>query len=279
MTGYAILAEEPIETARLRLFHLRTSPRRQSAGRVLVLGGSSYDLRLRRQFLDWPIFDRFEVAAYEPRGVGRSGRPDGDWTMRDYAEDAVAFLDALGWDRVHVLGYSFGGMTALHLALLAPDRVARLAVLAATPGGAGGRSYDISEFLDLPREEAAERWLMLQDTTNAALKARDPDAFAERLAARVAFDEAFAEPSVRSGGYRRLLAARAAHDVWGRLAEIRQEVQVMAGESDGQAPAEIQRRMAEALPNAVFRAYPGGHNVAFEHPEPMRDLVAAWTSA
>src|SRR3712207_5656740 len=58
--------------------------------------------------------------------------------MRGYAQLVTQVLDALGFDRVDVLGYSWGGALAQQLAHQAPDRV-RALVLAATTPGVGGQ--------------------------------------------------------------------------------------------------------------------------------------------
>lgn len=53
--------------------------------------------------------------------------------MRDYANDAVLVLDALGWLNADVRGESFGVMVALHLAANSPLRINRLALAAGYP--------------------------------------------------------------------------------------------------------------------------------------------------
>lgn len=282
MSAGGRIVEGVVETARLPLWALRASPAaaaKPAPPRALLLGGSNFDLRLKRGFLDTALVDVCDVVAYEPRGLGRSGRPAGAWTMADYADDAAALMDALGWRDAAVIGESFGGMTALHLALRHADRVTRLALISATAGGAGGASYDISTYLEKTPRDAARDQLILQDTANAELQHVDPDAFAARLEARLAFDTAFRDPSVFSGGYARLLAARRGHDVWDRLGRITAPVDVIAGRRDGQAPLAAQRRMAERLPRARFRAYPGGHGIAFTDPQVMRDLLNSWDKA
>src|SRR5579859_2983700 len=78
-----------------------------------------------------PVFSRaHRVAVYDNRGVGRSDKPAGPYSVRTLAEDAVAILDACRFDRAHVVGISMGGMIAQELAIRHPDRVGAL-VLAA----------------------------------------------------------------------------------------------------------------------------------------------------
>ena len=80
--------------------------------RLLLFSGSGGDLRRRPGLLDSPLAEHFELLCHDQRGLGQSDRPDTDYTMVDYAEDAAALLDAVGWERCRVLGVSFGGMVA-----------------------------------------------------------------------------------------------------------------------------------------------------------------------
>ena len=82
-----------------------------------------------------------EVVAHDQRGLGRSSIPAGPYTMAQYAADALGLLDAVGWSTCRVVGVSFGGMVAQELAVTAPERVERLALMCTSPGGAGGSSY------------------------------------------------------------------------------------------------------------------------------------------
>ena len=276
MTGFAVTSEGPISLPRVRLNHLRTHPDREPEGRILLLGGSNFDLELKRSFLTSSFVERFEVATYEPRGIGRSDVAPGEWSMADFAMDALGVLDALGWDTAHLVGESFGGMTALHVARAAPERIERLVIASATAGGPGGASYDIAEFLGLPREVSAERALILQDSRADALRTENPARFRERLAARIEFETAFAARSVASGGYERLLAARRAHNIWEALPEITTPTLVVAGMYDGQAVPEAQQKMAQALGNAVYWLRPGGHGLLFDGPDLAAEICDTW---
>ena len=66
------------------------------------------------------------VTAYDLRGHGYSDAPPTGYTSADHAGDLAALMDALGIDRAHLVGHSFGGVIALHAAVLTPDRVASL---------------------------------------------------------------------------------------------------------------------------------------------------------
>ena len=267
------IVEGPLKTARLTLHHLAI--KRPGAPKVLLLGGSNFDLRLKRAFLDTSFAQEADLVTYEPRGIGRSEQPDGLWTMDDFARDAIAVLDALAWDQAVVIGESFGGMTALHLALIAPERVLGLVLASATAGGPGLASHDISEFLEMPLTEAARRALCLQDSRHLAMQERDPEGFARALEARLAFEQAFRASSVNSGGYARLVEARRGHDCSDRVQMIQHPTSIIAGRYDRQARPEAQQALAAALPNADFTLLNAGHGVLFTDPEADQIATAA----
>src|ERR1700751_2763132 len=110
------------------------------AGEAGVLLFTSWAIVHARQWkAQVPYLARhFRVIAVEGRGNGRAGRPAGPGASRDreYVDDAVAVLDALGADRVVAVGVSLGGRHVLQLAAWYPDRVAGVvAIGAALPWG------------------------------------------------------------------------------------------------------------------------------------------------
>ena len=69
---------------------------------------------------------RFRVLALDTRGHGKSPRGEAPFTIRQFARDLLAFLDARGIERAHLLGFSDGGNIALVFALAHPERVGKL---------------------------------------------------------------------------------------------------------------------------------------------------------
>src|SRR4051794_822164 len=105
------------------------------------------------------LAEDFRVAWYDNRGLGESSVPVGPYSASLMAVDALAVMDAAGFDRAHVLGTSLGGMVAQELVLAEPERVDKLVLSCTTPGGQDAfpmpaRSVEaIARFPQLPPEE------------------------------------------------------------------------------------------------------------------------------
>ena len=244
--------------------------RQGTGGPLLFLGGSFHDLDHDRH--GFRLADRHRVVMYDQRGVGRTVPPpdDAPWTMQTYADDALAVMKALGHERFALVGYSFGAMVAQHVASAAPDRIGRLALIAAGPGGPL-HSHPIHEWSHLPQREAARRMLALQDTRD-----RNPTAKRiEEAAARTASRFALAPP----GGPDRLLVARAGHDARDALGSIRAPALVIGGRHDGQARPAIVRALADTIPNADLVMIDGGHGFLADDPGPLGIIIEQWGDA
>ena len=95
-----------------------------AANPLLMLHGVG---RLGRDFaplLPW-LTDR-QVFLWDHRGHGRSDRAAGEYLVRDYAADVVAWLRGYGSGTVDLYGHSLGALVALRAAAEAPDRVRSL---------------------------------------------------------------------------------------------------------------------------------------------------------
>lgn len=92
-----------------------------------VCGRSGPALLLPHLNFSWPDYldlspftERFTVITASPRGFATSSRLDADapYRVRDLADDLIAVMQAVGFDRFFVLGYSFTGAFAPWLAQL-----------------------------------------------------------------------------------------------------------------------------------------------------------------
>ena len=228
--------------------------------RLLFIGGSGGDLRQKPGVFEGPLAREFEVLAYDQRGLGQSDRPEGPYTMADYAEDAAALLDAVGWDRCRVMGVSFGGIVVQELALGHPDRVERMALACTSSGGEGRPSFPLHELQDLPEEERLLRGVELADTRcDAAWRTAHPEAVSKLVAFSRERAAAGAGEPGREEGARLQLEARAGHDTWDRLPALGMPVYVCGGRYDGIAPVENQEALARAIPKARLELFEGGH--------------------
>jgi pimeloyl-ACP methyl ester carboxylesterase len=71
------------------------------------------------------------VVTYDQRGLGKSTRPmdpesTASYTLQKYAKDVEAIRQAVGAERLHVMGHSWGGIVAMEYAILYPEHVASL---------------------------------------------------------------------------------------------------------------------------------------------------------
>lgn len=101
---------------------------------LLLHGGPGLGFDYLRDLAD-ELAEENDVAWYQQRGQEPSA-VEGPYTVAADVEDAGRVLDALGWQQAYVVGHSWGGHLALHVAETMPERL--LGVLAADPLGSIG---------------------------------------------------------------------------------------------------------------------------------------------
>lgn len=245
--------------------------RRGSGPPLLFLNGSGSTLATMGVVLE-PFAEHCDLLAHDQRGLGRTWVPPGPYTMADYAADAAALLDHVGWERCRVVGISFGGMVALELAVTWPERVERLALLCTSAGGAGGASYPLHELADLADDERAARAPLLLDTRFAPeWLAAHP---ADRGLAELMADRSSAPRSAEQRrGEAEQLEARRHHDVFDRLGRVPCPTLVACGRHDGIAPPANSEAIAAGIPAAELRVYDGGHAFFVQDPRAFPEIV------
>ncbi len=195
------------------------------------------------------VFDRLafsgDVIALDLPGFGLSSKPAGGYATEALATDVVRALDALGVRRAVIVGHSMGGAVAAALALLAPERVSALVLIApalvgvpwivtaAPDTGAGTARAAIAEYEALRTRFTgphAPGWLAESDSALAYAPAGD-SAYTVALAAVLReFDFDYLTPQ--------------------RRARLRAPILLIWGQFDPLFPLESGRRLAAELPGA-----------------------------
>lgn len=209
----------------------------------------------------------FRTISFDAPGVGRSDVPALPIGMPGLARLTDRLVAELGFDRVDVLGLSFGGAVAQQLAWSAPERVRRL-VLAATVCGLGG----------VPGSPAA--WRYLADprvlSSRSELERASPTLFGGRMRSephRAADLPWGPPPSLR--GYAWQLTAIAGWTSLPWLHRLPHETLVLAGDDDPLVPVANGELLAGRIPRSQLHVVPGGgHLFLLDSAEEVGPMIA-----
>jgi pimeloyl-ACP methyl ester carboxylesterase len=213
------------------------------------------------------IAARHRVITFDNRGVGASAGSV-PVSVAEMAHDAVAFIRALGFDQVDLLGFSLGGFVAQVIALEEPGLVRKIILAGTGPaGGAGIERVGAVTYRDILRGALTFRdpktYLFFTRTPNGREQARR---FLGRLKERT-------ENRDKAVSISTLRAQLKAIHAWGRqapsdLSRIHHPVLVANGESDAMVPSRNSVDLARRLPNAELVLYAdAGHGGIFQHHE------------
>lgn len=197
------------------------------------------------------LASRYCCLTYDNRGVARS-QPAGTVSVEEMAGDALALMDARGWDAAHVAGHSLGGLVALEVALRAPERVRSLALLCTFARGREAarslRMMWIGMRSQVGTRRMRRRAFLEIVMPPEILAGADRDALAAELAPLFGHDLGDSEPVTR-----RQLSAMRAYDAAPRLGELAAiPTLVVSAEHDLIAPPALGRALAAGIPGARF---------------------------
>jgi pimeloyl-ACP methyl ester carboxylesterase len=209
------------------------------------------------------LAERFRVLTFDPRGVGASDIVEGSRaSIEKIAEDVLELLDLNAIEKAHLLGISFGGFVAQHIAIHNPERVDRL-VLAST--SAGGPEHVP------PEPEILESFVAsanLEDREKIHMSQAFTTEFAASSAATVEeFCSELGRNPVRPGVHADQLRSALEFDSTSDLARISAPTLVLTGNRDTVVPAANSVKLAEAIPDARLQIVEGaGHMFFVESP-------------
>ncbi|WP_329142589.1 alpha/beta fold hydrolase [Streptomyces sp. NBC_01456] len=218
---------------------------------------------------------RHRVLAPDILGFGYTQRPEGvQYDAENWLAHLVGFLDALGLERVSIVGNSFGGSLALRLATRHPDRVDRLVLM-----GSVGVLFPLTPGLDAVwgYEPSVENMRRLLDVF-----AYDPrfatDELAElryRASTRPGVHEAYAAmfPAPRQDKITAMAVPES------DIAALPHETLIVHGRDDQVIPLTTSRRLLELIPKSQLHVFAQcGHWVQIEHAESFASLASTFLS-
>ena len=179
----------------------------------------------------------FTVYAMDTRGHGKSPRGTAPFTISQFADDLLAFMDQQGLAQADILGFSDGGNIALIFALRHPDRVRRLILNGANLGPKG-----VKPLVQLP--------IVLGYHVASLFKSPGARAKAELLG----------------------LMVREPHIDPAELKKLTMPVLVIAGTKD-MIRERHTRLIAASLPNSRLAIIPGDHFIASKEPAAFNRAV------
>jgi pimeloyl-ACP methyl ester carboxylesterase len=233
--------------------------------------------RFRGTIADWD--SRFisalarsrRVIRFDMPGIGASPGETPN-SVQGMAAVVPALLDALGLERVDLLGWSLGGYVVQAVALTWPQRVRRMVIAGSGPGGPNAPAAhpgvaEIAAKQEATRDEIA--FLFFQETEQgraAAAEHLDLIAYGKR------------PPTRQESGLRQRAAivnwTKGVNAAKARLSELALPVLVANGVDDVMVPAENSFIIARDAPDAKLVLYPrSGHGFLFQYAEAFADEV------
>jgi 2-hydroxy-6-oxo-6-(2'-aminophenyl)hexa-2,4-dienoate hydrolase len=215
----------------------------------------------------------FRTIAYDLVGFGRSAAPDPDEFLYDQASrniQLLGLLDALKIERASIIGNSMGGATALGLAMMAPERVNKL-VLMASAGVNRNTSAGLAPLVNYDSTLEGMRKIV------AALT--NPKFVINEDMVRYRF-ERFSDPAVKKA-YSAIMgwvkAQGGLHYDEDQIASLKHQALVITGKNDQVIPMEESITLMKLIENSHGYFIPNcGHWAMMEYPDLFAEVTIAY---
>ena len=211
-----------------------------------------------------PLTRHFRLVRYDRRGHGRSGVPEGPYTIDRLGRDALAIMDGLGLDKVHWCGLSLGGMVGMWLGANAPTRVERLILSNTACYLPGDGVWDERIKTALERGTAALADGVLERWFTKGFRERNPAAVARMR------EMVVSTPPV---GYAACCAAIRDMDQRESIRRITAPTLIIAGRQDPATTIEAAEFMRSRISGARLTALDAAHISNVEQPQAYAEAV------
>lgn len=239
-------------------------------------------------FLASPVWDGLatgrQVVFYDQRGTGQSSplTPDGSCTLANQLADLEALREHLGYERIDVLGHSWGGYLGMAYAVRHSASLRRL-VLVDSVAARPELPWRFAEYFP----DTWERW----ETLDLATRLGDAAATDELLKLhmsrmcclpenRKAWPAAIGSSSFQDDVFQKLWADAQQYDLTPALSQLVQPTLVATGRFDVCVPPAIAYQIYQAIPHSEFVVFEtSGHVPFFEEPEAFARVVEEFLAA
>ena len=215
------------------------------------------------------LSEKYRVIVFDNRGVGYSTDSQKEYTIPQCAEDTIGLMNALNISQAHILGWSMGAKIALEIAADHPERVKKLVLYAASPGGENEISGDpavieqLSNSSGTPQERGI-RLLSLILPSQWINAHKDLQSYLPDVSEKVT-------PSVITD---QLHALTTWNGVYMRLRNISTPTLLITGTADKVTPSANSDSIATRLENAhITTVAGGGHGLMYQFPERFSQTV------
>ncbi|MCF3961953.1 alpha/beta fold hydrolase [Streptomyces fuscigenes] len=215
------------------------------------------------------------AVTYDLLGYGRSERPvDRDTSVAAQADLLEHLLDALGIERVSIVGHDIGGAIGLRFSLARPDRVRRL-MLIDTVSFDSWPSSTWRKIAEENEENQDDGASMSQDAFDALLTRQLRMTVADKGLMDGEVLRAYLEPHRSALGRVSFFAHQVRHydskytqEISAELARLTLPVRILWGEQDEWQPLRYAKRLRDAIPHADLVVVPeAGHFLMEDAPE------------
>ncbi|WP_316834132.1 alpha/beta hydrolase [Pedobacter nutrimenti] len=196
------------------------------------------------------LAQHFHVVMYDLKSHGLSERTAGGYDLDSMTNDLLALMNSLDLTKVHLAGYSFGGLIALKMALRFPEMIGRLAVIEA-PDPNDDKTRDIID--DYSREFLEHYVQNFTDTTKVKMGKRQMERN-HRM-----YEYLFHQTSIKSD----MLAERDFFET-AALSGIPQPTLLLYGSASNCLGAG--KRLQEQIGFCVLEEIAGDHNIPIQDP-------------
>lgn len=243
----------------------------QGAPIVLLHGIGSNSRSWRYQLAD--LADDFTVIAWDGPGFGRSSDPAREMTMGDYASCLAGLLEALGIERTHLLGLSWGGVLAQEFYRGHAEQVPSL-ILADTFAGGGARPEAVRQ-----QNLAMRMRLASMDPVEMA-RERAPALLSPQASSELLAEVASISAELHPDGYRLAAIASSNADERDVHPHIQVPTLVLWGEFDRVTSRQEAEQLRDGIPGAKLIVIPGaGHVSNQEQPALFNAAVRQFIAA